>query len=545
MNNDSKMSRRKMLQSLGVAAGATAILYNVTKETALGSSLDSVSEAVYGGSSCPPCFGFGEEITTLPDASTLINEKINEVSSSGGGEIRLPTGVITVRSMIVLKSGVKIKGQGDCTVIKGDFDVPTNRIITSPATVLQTDIGLYDFCVDRTGANAQHGIILGGIHHLRISRVTVRGKSSAESGALGVSVFNSYATIQSQDVVVEGCRIEQSNNFGIAFGNVKEGTIANNMFIDCYRECIGLEPWGDGTPAFLNTHGIVENVSVVGNTIHASERPDNHILGSVGPALYVGGASGGTLRNCVVTGNTIRISDNVSENYYGITITGAPTKPCEGVIISDNSIYNASGAGIYAGVLGSVTRDIKVSGNLIHNPGVSGSKAAILFRNVTDSVVSDNKVIGTLHSYAYEEQVGCDRNLVTTNQFAPGTQGTVTLVGAQSAYFSSSHISTFGGKKVMESYMLEDDETVMLKSRGNPQRGIFMIASDYGGNYAIVVANGASAPIVIAKSADTQVGATNPDVDGALNIYATGSSGLAVKNRLGSTRTITIDSLTK
>jgi hypothetical protein len=149
-----------------------------------------------------------------------------------------------------------------------------------------------------------------------------------------------------------------------------------------------------------------------------------------------------------------------------------------------------------------------------------------------------------LHSYAYEEQVGCDRNLVTTNQFAPGTQGTVTLVGAQSAYFSSSHISTFGGKKVMESYMLEDDETVMLKSRGNPQRGIFMIASDYGGNYAIVVANGASAPIVIAKSADTQVGATNPDVDGALNIYATGSSGLAVKNRLGSTRTITIDSLT-
>lgn len=545
MENGKKMSRRKMLTSLGAAAGATAILYNVTKGTALGKGKESVLEAVYGVPSGHPCYDFGNEITTLPDASTLLNEKINEVSSSGGGEIRLPAGVITVKSMIVLKSGVKIRGQGDSTVIKGVFDVPTNRIITSPATALQTDIGLYDFCVDRTGANAQHGIILGGIHHLRISRVTVRGKSSAESGALGVSVFNSYATIQSQDVVVEGCRIEQSNNFGIAFGNVKEGTIANNMFIDCYRECIGLEPWGDGTPAFLNTHGIVENVSVVGNTIHASEHPDNHILGSVGPALYVGGASGGTLRNCVVTGNTIRMSDNVSSNYYGITITGAPTKHCEGVIISDNSIYNASGAGIYAGVLGSVTRDIKISGNLIHNPSVSGSRPAILFRNVTDSVVSDNKVTGSTHSYAFEEQVGCDRNLVTTNHFAPGTSGVATLVGAHSSYFASSHFSTFGGKKVLESYVLADDETVVLKSRGNPQRGIFMIASDYGGNYAILVANGASAPIVIAKSGDTQVEATNPDVDGALNVYPTGASGLAVKNRLGSTRTITIDSLTK
>ncbi|MDF2718798.1 MAG: Pectate lyase superfamily protein [Paenibacillus sp.] len=545
MDDQVKMSRRKMLASLGAAAGATAMLYTVSQGTAFGKEKNPVVEAVYGDKPCITCCDIGADITEMPDASAYLNNKINEVSSSGGGEICLPPGLITVKSMIVLKSGVKLKGQGDATVIKGVFDVPTNRIITSPYDALQTDIGLSDFCVDRSGANAQHGIILGGIHHLRISRVTVRGKSSAESGALGVSVFNAYATIQSQDVIVEGCRIEQSNNFGIAFGNVKEGTIANNVFIDCYRECIGLEAWGDGTPAYLNTHGIVENVTVVGNTVHASENPANHIGGSVGPAVYVGGASGGTVRNCVVTGNTIRVSDNVSANYYGITVTGAPTKPCEGITISDNSVYNASGAGIYAGVLGCITRQLKISGNMIMNPGVSGSKAAILLRNVTDSVVSDNKVIGTTHSYAFEEQVGCDRNMVTTNHFAPGTLGVVNLAGANSSYFSSSHFTTYGGKKFMESYLVADDASIVLKSRGNPQRGIFMIASDYGGNYAIIVANGAGAPIVISKSADTQVGATNPDVDGALNIYPNNAAELVVKNRLGSARNITIDSLTK
>ena len=67
-----------------------------------------------------------------------------------------------------------------------------------------------------------------------------------------------------------------------------------------------------------------------------------------------------------------------------------------------------------------------------------------------------------------------------------------------------------------------------------------LVVSNFGGNYALLVFNGTAEPITIAASADVIVGATNLDIDGALNIYPASGTTIGIKNRLGSTRIVSV-----
>lgn len=480
--------------------------------------------------------------------SPAIQGAIDSLSSTGGGVVELNEGTFLVNAPIIMKSGVTLQGRGDASVIKANFASPTNRIISSPDNVLQTNVCLRDFKVDRTGTNSQHGVILGGIDGLLIDNVTVKGfVSGVTSGAMGISPFDNFAQIQSKNVIVKNCKIDTSNNFGIAFGNVINGQIINNTFINCWREAVGLEAWGDGTisgPNPLGTLGVVENCIASGNTIFANTDAANHTGGTNGPAILVGGATSlGRVTGCVISGNTIIISNpSALTDYHGIGIVGSATQVTSACVISDNTIMSAPGRGINTGALGQITNNLSIQGNVILNSNSSSStNPAIFIRNTTDSQVSDNKVIGTLHTYGIEESTGSDRNIFKDNDMSSGTLGAFLQTGVTSVFRGSRGLHSEGGRIIQEQFTVLDDGTAISKPRAispNNNRTICFITSSLGGNYAILLFNGTSAPIVISKSVDVVTGATNPDTDDALNVYPQDSQRIAIKNRLGSTRDI-------
>lgn len=472
------------------------------------------------------------------DDTTAIQGAIDAVNAAGGGVVYLPKGTYKVTTFITLKSNVTLEGEGDTSVIKGVFASATNRIITSSDSVQQTNIKIKNLKVDRTGANAQHGIHLGGITNLEIDRVTVYGQGSTTCGAIAISGFDGFAVNQSVNVKVTNCYLEESNNFGIAFGNVKGGLIANNTFINCYRELIGLEAYG--------ASGVVEDVTVTGNVLMADESAGYHQGGSVGPALLVGGATSlGTVRNCTVTGNVIHLRNSVaSSTYAGINLTGGTSNPVEDCLISNNTIYTPSGAGIFAGALGQVTRNCTIDGNHIYgaNTASGGTASAIVLRNATGFTVQNNRVRGSTHAYALLEETGANTNHWLDNDVDAGTSGTVTLIGAASTCRLATSVLALGGVMLQDTLAIASEATGTFTVRGANQRGIFLISSNFGGNYAIVVMNSTGAPTVISKSTDFATGATNPDTPGAANLWPASSTTLSIKNRLGSERTFVVTS---
>lgn len=335
-----------------------------------------------------------------------INGLISDMNSVGGGQIVLTNGKHMLESYIQLLSNVAVIGAGDNSVFKGMFSRPINRMISSPAAVLQHNIKLQGFSVDRSSLNTQHGIILGGVDGLTIDGVTVDGFCpGVNSGAIGISPFDEFAAVQSRNVSVKNCRINRSNNFGIAFGNVSRGTLSKNIFTDAWREAIGLECWGNSS--------VVEDILVSENMLHMSTSLSNHHGGSIGPAILVGGAGqsyGGATRRCVLKGNIITI-DNPEDMqaYNGIVIVGGNSDAyaAEDIELEDNSIYSAPAQAISIGALGSVQRRITSRGNKIVNPnGSDKGYSAIQLRNAQDCLFQGDVIVGSKHAYAVFEDVG-------------------------------------------------------------------------------------------------------------------------------------------
>lgn len=478
---------------------------------------------------------------TFPLAAPL-NGLISAMSAAGGGEIVLTYGKHMLENYVEMLSNVGMSGLGDNSVLKGMFPSAINRMLTSPAAVLQRNIHLRKFKLDRSVANTQHGIILGGIDGLTIDDVSIDGVGVG--GAMGISPFDEFAAVQSRNVDIKNCRINTPNNFGIAFGNVSGGTITNNLFSDAYREAIGLECWG-------NTSA-VEDVVVSGNILRMNTRAGNHVGGSVGPAILVGGAGhsyGGVTRRCKLANNVITI-DNVAglTSYGGIFVIGgtADAYAAEDIDIVDNTVYNAPAQGMNFGALGSFTRRVTTRGNRLINPNNANTTySAIQLRNAQDCVMVGDVIIGNKHVYSVFEDVSSSGN--TFLDIIPGTPTTDKLlrngVAAVAAiYRDPTTNQVLGGRQFQESKSIANNATVTYTPRTNPNRGLYMLVASNGA-YAILSIVSTAVPVVIAKSIDVVVGATDPGNAGAFSVFPFNSTSISVTNRIGASHNVTLLSL--
>lgn len=483
--------------------------------------------------------------STFPLAARL-NALIQTMNAKGGGKIELTYGTHRLESYVEFLSNVHMEGLGDASVFKGMFASPINRMITSPALVGQTNIALKNFKVDRTGVNTEHGVILGGIDGLTIDNVTVFGfRPEVTSGAMGISPFNEFATIQSKNVDVMNCKIVQPNNFGIAYGNVSGGTLTKNLFTDAWREAIGLETWGETS--------VVEDIVASHNILRMSTRPGNHVGGSVGPAVLVGGAGAsyaGLTRRCTLSHNIISI-DNAGglPDYRGIVAVGGLTEATavEDITLDTNTIHGAVGSGIAYGAAGSVTRRIHSRNNDIHNPNTglnTGARGSALnVRYATDCTSKGDTVTGNTHTYAVYEDVGSLRNKFTEVDCGSPTVGVFHRNSDTSIFTKVGADQSTGGARFQEFVTIAAGQTVALSNRANPNRGSYRFEFSSGA-YAHIHVVGAIAPVVISKSGDVYVAAVDSEANAqAFTIFPISNAALAVTNRTALDRTFVVESL--
>jgi hypothetical protein len=364
-----------------------------------------------------------------------------------------------------------------------------------------------------------------------------------DSGAIGISPFDAFAAVQSRNVDVKNCKINTPNNFGIAYGNVSGGTLSNNLFTNAWREAIGLECWG-------NTSA-VEDIVVEGNILRMSSDPANHYIGSVGPAILVGGAGasyGGVTRRCLVKGNVITIDNPAGVlAYSGIVVVGglSAAYAAEDIQIEGNTIYNAPANGIGIGSLGSVQQRIVSRGNTIINPNnVNNGYHGIFLRGATDCVFQGDVIVGNKHAYSVFEDIGSTGN--TFLDIVPGTPVTGKFsrnsAGSTTIYRDATTNQIMGGHQFQESKLIANGAAATYTARANPNRGLYMLVTSSGA-YAILAIVGTAVPVVIAKSIDVVVGATDPGTATAFSVYPVSSSAIAVTNRIGADHNVTLLSL--
>lgn len=490
--------------------------------------------------------------TGTQDAQPGIQLAIDVMNDfASGGSFHLPSGLFPVRDMVTAKSNVRVRGEGRSSVVRGAFATPKNRIFTTPHTVLQENITLENFVIDRRDANSQHGALFGGVRNFEFKDMSIIGPTNPTiaCGAVGFSPFDTFAQIQSENVSVTNLYLEASNNFGLAFGNVRGGTISGISSRNCFREVIGLEAWGDGTVSAgnpLGTLGIVEDIVVSDSSLNCTQDPAYHFGGSVGPVMLIGGAtSGGATRNCQISGMTISVKDIIpGSGFDAVALTGSPIQPLENINITDMIVRGAPRHGVAIGAVGQVTRNCSLSDIKIYdaNSGVTSSGSAIRVGNATGIDTDNIRVKGTKHLYAIEEASGANGNTYTDLLADPGTSGNVKLVGATSKYSLKGVNQGRGGEVIVESAGVEDDGVYTFSARGLNGRASYRIRGNFGLNdYASFSVNGNTIS-AISIGTDVRIGVTNPDVDTALNVYLTGSL-VTIKNRLGSARSFVLESV--
>lgn len=487
----------------------------------------------------------------MKDAQPGIQLAIDVMNSNAwGGSFFMPDGLYPAGDTLSIKSNVSMRGSRR-TFVRGEFASPKNRIFTSPHTVLQENVTMQGFIIDRRGFNAQHGALFGGIRNFDFKDMSITGPTNPTiaCGAVGFSAFDTFAQIPSENVNVTNLYLEASNNFGVAFGNVRGGTISGISSRNCFREVIGLEAWGDGTVSAgnpLGTLGIVEDIVVSDSSLNCTQDPAYHFGGSVGPVMLIGGAtSGGATRNCQISGMTISVKDIIpSSGFDAVALTGSPIQPLENINVTDMIIRGAPRHGVSIGAVGQVTRNCSLSDIKVYdaNSGVTSSGSAIRVSNATGIDTDNIRVRGTRHLYAIEEASGANGNTYTDLLADPGASGNVKLVGATSKYSLKGVNQGRGGEVIVESAGVEDDGIYTFSARGLNGRASYRIRGNFGLNdYASFSVNGNTIS-AISIGTDVRIGVTNPDVDTALNVYLTGSL-VTIKNRLGSARSFVLESV--
>jgi len=483
------------------------------------------------------------------DVQPAVQAAIN-FSAAANLLLKAPGGGYRLGDSVSVVSNLAMIGVGKKTNFRGVFATAKNRIFTSSDTVQQSNILLQDFAIDRTDANSQHGALFGGVDGFTVRGIYVIGSPAptVTSGAIGFSPFDTFADIESRNVLVTGCHIEKCNNFGIAFGHVKNGIIKGCTFIDCFREAIGIEGY-DSAPGTAPEKGN-ENITVIGNTLIMTEN-SNRFGGSDGPAMLIGGStSEGYVRNVVVAGNTIIGSEVVSgQAYNGIMVNGGATLWTEDVTIIGNTIKNMNGRGIAVGSAGALTKNVIIKGNKIKDVNLGGnaspSGSAIGLRSTSGCIVRGNAVNGTTHTHIVEETSGADSNSIHGNDGDDGTSGRIVLVGANSSASEPKTYQSIGpGVMYLETVTIADESTYTFRARGANNRALYFLSTSFGDTtQGIFSVNGTGAPLDLASGAAVSYGATNPDILGAVNVWPASSTTISIKNRLGSARQFTLASI--
>ena len=374
---------------------------------ALGAAGVTAGVAAFGGMTArdavaerkahPPSTFDVREFGALGDGSAddaeALQAAIDAAVSAGGGSVVMPPGVYRLTRTITLGDGVDLSGFGSVSILKPDFPLPRNRVIDNDWLSGNSNISLRNFKLDRSGANVQHGVLLNGVNNLLIDGVEVAGYPSTTSGCISISGVGQNRRLISRNLRVVNCIFADTANFGLHFGFVDGGVMANNTALNAGREVFGVEP----DPGVSAT-----NVVISGNTILGTAA----VNGTETGLIIVTTTSGGTVDGVTVTGNVLRQPSPSGTSNPGIHVLGATA-----VNLTGNVVHDMDGPGIQI----TSASGVVVAANTINNCGRKGDLPGIKLDNASHCSVTANYVYGSSHSYGIAEVAGASNNLICSN----------------------------------------------------------------------------------------------------------------------------------
>lgn len=334
------------------------------------------------------------------DSTVAIQDAINDISEKGGGKVHLPKGHYKVTKSLKLHSNVSLEGSGDSTVIKANFPKPGNPIITNEINTRLYNVVLKDFKIDRTDKNTEHGILLANVSKFVADGIIIYSSYDRPGGALGISAFDEYAKYPSENITVRNSYFYYTGNFGIQYGNVKNGVITNNKFSNGYREIIGVEPYGE--------KGLAQDIIITNNFIWNKDVTYN---GTPTGKLIITDSSGGVAKEILVKNNVIQEEIDMGNNLPGIAVYGS-----EKVEVINNTISNIGGIGIMiTSTYGKAAEKILIKGNKVINCSLRGAYGGIKLKDTFETIISENYVYGSEHSYDILEEGTSEKNRFLNN----------------------------------------------------------------------------------------------------------------------------------
>jgi hypothetical protein len=151
---------------------------------------------------------------------------------------------------------------------------------TDYATTVLYNFRARHFVLDRSGPNTDHGIIISNAINPIFEDFYINDNdATAAGGAIGFSAFNAQAGYPCYDVIVNNGHFTGAGNFCEQFGNCFGVSFNGIWAYRCYREIVGVEPYGlsgisgrvehvFGQNIFINTpDGTVQNGSNTGSVI--------------------------------------------------------------------------------------------------------------------------------------------------------------------------------------------------------------------------------------------------------------------------------------
>jgi parallel beta-helix repeat protein len=272
---------------------------------------------------------------------TSIQDGIDALPA-GGGMVFVKEGTYTLAAKLTIaKSNVVLAGQGPATIITLANGVNDNVLEIGDGVANITDVIVTGLNIDGNKANQNAG---NGIKILAVcDRISILGNKIQNCYGYGI-----YRDTEATYTRIEGNDISGSGSIHINLVSGDYGLITNNYLHD-----LGLVG-GSCIYCYDEDHFIISNNIMVedgsANTSHGTQ-----IFNS---------------NNGLISGN------NVRGTYRGIYLESG----CNGIMISENQIYDTYTYGIYTG-----SDEVSIIGNY-----VEGSGSDSIYSNGLDTLISDN-----------------------------------------------------------------------------------------------------------------------------------------------------------
>ena len=371
------------------------------------------------------------------------------MDDAAGGTVFIPPGIYKITNKLSLPSNIVVQGCGRASILKAYFATERNCLLKNDWVSGNAGIVLRDFRLDRDRilvegtptSTTAHGMIFNGVDGLLIDGVEVVGVSKLGGGCCSVSeptvCGGATVGLLSRNVRVASCYMEDTINFGVELGYVRQAAVIGNNFKNAYREVIGVEP-GVGLTA--------EGVAIIGNVIETGAIP---VVGSNTPTgvIIATRTSYGNITGVVIIGNTIRgVGTTALDTNPGISCLGG-----SGYVVANNTIATTAGGGMrfgslttYGGVqYGAVAGAVVVGNRILDvNQGTAPDElespylgAGFSLRRATYCKVSGNIVSGAdTATYGLIETDACDYNDITDNRLDGHLDALVTVGTHTRAY---------------------------------------------------------------------------------------------------------------